>query len=69
MAPTLTECGVAPLSMLRGLYVTVHVAAAILPNRPLPPRRGRFGTAWKQLECEIFERTAETLVVAREQRP
>ena len=29
-----------------------------VPNRPLRPRRGRFGTLLQQLECGIFGRTA-----------
>jgi len=29
-----------------------------VPNRPLRPRRGRFGTILQQLECGIFGRTA-----------
>ena len=30
-----------------------------VPNRPLRPRRGRFGTLLHQLKCGIFGRTAE----------
>jgi len=29
-----------------------------VPNRPLRPRRGRFGTILQQLECGVFGRTA-----------
>jgi len=31
-----------------------------VPNRPLRPHRGRFGTLLEQLECWIFGRTAES---------
>jgi len=39
-----------------------------VPNRPLRPRRGRFGTLSQQLECGIFGRTAVLPIHSRHVR-
>jgi len=51
-------------SCLPILYIAVlpkiphSISCKRVPNRPLRPRRGRFGTLLQLLECGIYRRTA-----------